>query len=627
MAGEPVLFTIESLNLAIGTQVIFDNAELTIHEGERIGLIGRNGCGKSTFLSMLTSPTAISERGKITRRNDLRIGYMQQDICLDDKLNVYQNILSGADYFVELQKEYENPTCSALRHQEIEHILTYHQAWNIEHKIRSIMDALHIEDRTDVSILSGGEKRRIALARELAREPDVLLLDEPTNHLDTQTIEWIETYLSTYRGSCIVITHDRYFLDRISTRIVELMHGKFYSYEGDYSHYLVQRARWQHLVEKQEESRQKFLRSEIEWVRSNPQARTTRNQGRLQRYYDVANLKAPPTDNDVELLIPDEKITQKKVIVFDHVSFAYPQGKSILNQFNFKFTPQTKLGIIGQNGTGKTTFLKLLMQQLQPTEGSLFVAEQIKFNYIDQNRTILDETKTVVEEIGEGNDFIILGGQKITVWSYLKRFLFTDERINTTISQLSGGEKARLTLAKQLTYGGNFLILDEPTNDLDLATLRLLEEALIAYSGCLIIVSHDRYFLNRTCHAILAFDNSENPIYELGNYDDFYQKHRLSAPKPTEKKESTPTNIKPKSAAKKLSYKEQIEYDSMEEKIMLLESELEEVEGQFSSPDFFKKSPEEQKSAVEHAAQLRSKLEQCYNRWEELEQLKQSFLN
>jgi len=625
----PVVFAAEALKISIGTQQIFDDAELTVHEGERVGLIGRNGCGKSTFLKLIAEPDLLAENGRIRRKKDLRIGYLPQDFTLDSSLDVYGNVRLGVKYLADLLHEYENLPPESHRHHELELEISCHNAWNLDNRLQVIMDALKVPPgNLSVDNLSGGEKRRVLLARELVGDPDLLLLDEPTNHLDAETIEWLEDFIAGYRGTCVIITHDRYFLDRVTNRIIELSWGKFYSYEGNYSDFLVSKAEREMHVEKQEERRQKFLRSEIEWVRSNPKARTCRNQGRLKRYEEISAISAPKRESFMELVIPPAEQLGNKVTSFQNVSLRFGE-RSLLQDFSFEFEPGMRLGIIGKNGTGKTSFLKLITGELQPSEGTAILADNVRFNYIDQGREHLDDNKTVLEEIGEGCEHVLLGSEKITVWTYLKRFLFADERIKTQISRLSGGERARLMLAKQLKRGGNFIILDEPTNDLDLATLRILEEALCDYRGCIAVVSHDRYFLNRVCSSIMAFENGNNPEYSVGNYE-YY--HEMKSRRESELQASTSTansasandsrKKKDSPSTKKLSYKEQKELDGMEDKIMDIETAIEEIGKLFSSPDFFKENGERIAELNEELSALKAEQERCYARWEELESMK-----
>ena len=382
-----------------------------------------------------------------------------------------------------------------------------------------------------MSTLSGGEKRRVALCRALLARPDFLILDEPTNHLDTGSIEWLEDFLARYSGTCLFVTHDRYFLDRIATRVVELSRGKFYSYDGNYTDYLLARAERQAVEEMQEHKRQKFLKRELEWVRKAPRARRTKSVDRVERYFEMAAQEAPEAELDVELIIPTPPKLANRIIELTDVSVELG-GRTLFQHVNLNLAAGERLGVVGRNGLGKSSLLKVILQELPAASGVVEIGARTEINYVDQNRLLLDDAKTVWEEVGSGGEHVTLGEENITLRGYLRRFLFTEERINTKINQLSGGERSRVLLAKILKRGGNVLILDEPTNDLDLGTLRLLEEALVAFGGSVIVVSHDRYFLNRVCTAILAFEGEGRVAYSVGNYDYYLERRSALAPAP-----------------------------------------------------------------------------------------------
>lgn len=624
-----VIFSAEGLSMTIGRQCLLDNTGLTVHEGERIGMVGRNGCGKSTFLKII-SGLELPAEGGVTFARDLRTAFLPQDFALDEERTIYQNILDGAQFFIDLIKRYENLPHNSREHDRLEALIKQHNAWNIEHKARDVMNKLNVPEADRLcSSLSGGEKRRVALARAVIAEPDLLLLDEPTNHLDTETVIWIENFLSSYDGTCIFVTHDRYFLDRVSTRIVELSHGRLYSYDGSYADFIEAKAEREADADKQENKRQAFLRSEIDWVRRSPKARLRRNLGRLKRFNDIAAQNGPQRENDVELVIPQAFRLGNKTVTMKNVSMAFDDNV-LFSNFDFEFQAGCKIGIVGKNGTGKSSLLKLITGELEPTDGTVEVADTVEFNYIDQGRLKLDPEKSVFEEIGEGNDFIKLGNEKISVWSYLKRFLFEDERINSKVDYLSGGEKARLIIAKILKKGGNFLILDEPTNDLDLATLRLLEDSLAVYGGCVLVVSHDRYFLNRVCNGIIAFEGNGKVTWNVGDYD-YYLSTRKNivdvSPQPSPASENkvkpSVSEPQPQAARRKLKYSEQIELAGIEEKVMEAEQEVERIESIFAAPDFFEKYGSRTAELDSELNTARGKLEQLYARWEELEAVNQ----
>ena len=619
--SQQVAFSAENLDISFSDQVILDQASLTVHAREAIGLVGRNGCGKSTFLRILAGEEEHFS-GDIIRKRDLITSFLPQEFGLDPEKNIYDNIMDGLPHIVKLLNEYETLSSDSQKGHELEDKITHFDAWNLDYKIDSYLDSLKIPEKgSSISHLSGGEKRRIALARSLIANPDLLLLDEPTNHLDTESIEWLEKFILAYKGACIFVTHDRYFLDRVSNNIVELSRGKFQSYTGNYSDFLKTKAEKTEREEVLETKRQRFLKKELEWIRKGAKARTTKAQFRVNRYYDAAAQSAPEMESDIELIIPPPPRLGNKIVNLENAGMKYDQ-RSLFNNLSLNFTAGDKIGVLGRNGVGKTTLLKIITGQLQPTSGNITISDNVQFNYIDQERIALNDENSVLEEIGEGKDFIQLGNIKITIWAYLKRFLFSDDRIKTKVGWLSGGERSRLMLAKILKHGGNFIVLDEPTNDLDLSTLQILEEALINFGGCVVVVSHDRFFLNHVCNGILAFESEGTLTSELGNYDDYLEKQKQSSIKPTPKTANSAKQTsgqKTKSPKKrKFTWKEKIEFEGMEEKIMDMESEKERIEELFADPEFYKTHAAETKKLQLKLRDLEKTLDTLYSRWEEL---------
>jgi len=618
----PVILTAKELEVHYGVQIVLDKASLSIHEGDRIGLVGRNGAGKSTFLKILSGDLQ-PDTGEIAKRKDLAIGFLSQDFTLNELKTVRENILDGAKDILELIREYDNTPFDSDKKHLLEIKILGAEGWNLERRINLLIRELHAPDpERDVASLSGGEKRRVALCRALISGPDLLILDEPTNHLDTDSIEWIENFLTGYKGTCIFVTHDRYFLDRIATRIVELSDGVFFSHQGNYTDYLINKTERQEVRQIEERKRQNFLRRELEWVLKGPKARRTKAKSRIDNFNNVASQKGPDIDLDVELIIPTPEKPGNKILELKNVG-AKVGGKILFEGLNFNFQPGRKLGVIGKNGAGKTTLLRILLGDISPTSGKIESGEKTEFNYIDQARLLLDENDTVIKAIGGGNEIIKFGKNEMSVWTYLRRFLFTDDRINTLVGRLSGGEKSRLTLANILRNGGNFLLLDEPTNDLDLPTLRILEEALISFEGCVVVVSHDRYFLNRICNGILSFENDGSLYYSEGDYDYYIEKRKtrikndnVSIPK--EKKEDTRVKIK----NHKLTWKESKELETIERDIMSAEAEIDEIEKIFSSPDFHEKHAINTNVLKSKLAEAETRIRRLFERWEELEKIK-----
>ena len=649
---QDVVVTVEALDMAYGDQIILEKAALSIHEGERVALVGRNGCGKSTFMKILADEEE-PDSGTITRRKGLRVGYLSQEFGLDETLSIYENIRQGIQHITGMVADYESLlrcattppkrggtnsdesassgsgevtpqfTAWADKALKLEERINQANGWTADHAIDALMTSLKCPPKEqEIQNLSGGEKRRVALAKTLISHPDLIILDEPTNHLDTMCIEWLENVIRIYTGTCLFVTHDRCFLDRVATRIVELRGGSFHCYKGCYSEYLETKARQREREETLEEKRQKFLKKELEWLRRGPKARTTKAQFRVNRYYETAAQKALEEELDIDLVIPPPTRMGNRIVDLIDVTMAYG-NKVLFSGLTHKFGAGSKIGIIGPNGVGKTTLTKTIIGQIRPLQGTVEISPNTQFNIVDQERLTLNDEKTVVDEIGEGLDYVQFGEETISVWGYLKRYLFTDERIRTKIGRLSGGERARLLLAKILKRGGNFIVLDEPTNDLDLSTLRLLEDTLTGFRGCVLIVSHDRYFLNRVCSGILAFEHDNRVTYHEGNYDYYMSKRAQFFAGAMKNKESkTGAKRRDKSKVRKLKWKEERELETMEETIMRIEEEIKELERLFMTPNFFKESHELVREAQEKLKLAQLKRDQLYTRWEQLESIR-----
>lgn len=618
----PLLIAARDLSVHFGEQVVLKSATISIHEDDRIGLIGNNGSGKTTLLKIIAGVME-PDSGSIERRRDSIVGYLSQDFQLDSTKSVYDNIVEGAHDVIDLLREYETLPYTSDRRHLLEEMIRHRDGWNLENRIQTAMQSLNVPERSrDIQSLSGGEKRRVALCKAIISRPDLLILDEPTNHLDTQSIEWMESFLSNYAGACLFVTHDRYFLDSIATRTVELTNGECYSHEGNYTEFLIDKAERESQLETEERKRNRFLRRELEWVRRGPRARRTKAKSRIKTYFEAVAEEGYEVDAEVDLILPPAPPFGSRVLNLKNLGI-HLGGRQLFSGLNFNFERHRKLGIIGRNGLGKTTLLRIILGELQPDEGHLDVGDKTVFNYVDQSRLALTDKNTVLQEIGDGREWIMFGEERLTVWKYLRRFLFTDDRISTKVEKLSGGERSRLLLAKILMNGGNFLILDEPTNDLDLATLRVLEEALVAFEGCVILVSHDRYFLNRICNGILAFEGAGSVHFSEGDYDYYLEKRdlRAAADAPLEIAAKKP-DASAKTQPKGLKWKEARELETIEREIVVAEAEVERLQAIFSEPDFYQKRGDTTSQLKGELDAAKATVDRLYTRWNELEELK-----
>ena len=609
-------------------RAVLDAATLGIAEGDRIGLVGRNGCGKTTFLKILAG-LQLADSGDLTRRRDLAISYLPQDFMLDGTKNVYDNIRDGAQFVLNLIAEFESLPADSERHEELEQRIATLEGWTLDRRIETAMSHLNCPpgDRS-IDTLSGGEKRRVALCRAIVSRPDFLILDEPTNHLDPESIEWVAEFLENFGGTFLVVTHDRYFLDRVVTRIVELCDGRFFWHDGNYTDYLLDKAERQAGDAVVEHKRQMFLKRELAWVRTGPRAQRSKAKNRFDRYYEVAAQDGPTIEEDIELVIPPPPQLGNRTVELSNLGMGMGE-RTLFSGFSFTFENGQRIGVCGRNGLGKTTLLKTIIGQLPPTEGTIKIGQLTKFNYVDQGRLQLSAERTVLDEVADGTEFVQWGDAKLSLRAYLKRFLFTDDRISTQVKYLSGGERSRLLLARILKSGGNFLILDEPTNDLDLPTLRVLEEALIAFPGVVCVVSHDRYFLNRVCTDILAFEGDGRIHHSVGDYDYYLEKKKRAAtaaarPPVPKSAVNLPKGTAPAAASKpgkarKLSFKETRELEGMEALILATEQEIARIETLFASPEFHRTHAAQTNDLMVELAATKEKLTKHFARWEELE--------
>ncbi len=515
---------------------ILKNIYLSFFYGAKIGIIGLNGAGKSTLMKIiagLEQPT----QGEVVWSPGYSVGYLPQDPPLDKNKTVKENVMEGVQKIYEALAEYEDINNKfgleeyygdpdkmdklMQRQAEVQDIIDATDAWNIDSKLERAMDALHCPPGDwPVTNLSGGERRRVALCRLLLQKPDVLLLDEPTNHLDAESIDWLEQHLQQYEGTVIAVTHDRYFLDDVSEWILELDRGEGIPWKGNYSSWLDQKTKRMIQEEKTASKRRKTLERELEWVRMAPKARQAKGKARLNSYEQMLNQEQKEREEKLEIFIPNGPRLGNKVIEAQHVKKAFGE-KVLFNDLNFMLPPNGIVGVIGPNGAGKTTLFRLIMGLEQADGGTFEVGETVKLAYVDQQHKDIDPQKTVYEVISQGNETLRLGGRDVNARAYISRFNFSGTDQSKLCSVLSGGERNRLQLALALKQEGNVLLLDEPTNDIDVNTLRALEEGLEAFAGCAVVISHDRWFLDRICTHILAFEGNGEVFFFEGSYSEY----------------------------------------------------------------------------------------------------------
>lgn len=585
------LLQVENLTKSFGVNSLFDDINFTINEGDKVGLIAKNGTGKSTLLSIIAGDDTPDD-GKLIFKNDVTIGYLKQLPQFEPHLSVMDTCLIGDDDQSKAIRQYENALIEGNNEEMTKAIqaMDLASAWDYEERFKQILSQLKIDDfKQRISELSGGQIKRVALAKILISNPQFLILDEPTNHLDIDMIEWLEAYLTRSRMTILMVTHDRYFLDKICSKILELDQKSIYGYDGNYNYYLEKRAERIDAQNAAVEKARNLLRTEIEWMRRQPQARAHKAQYRIDAFYDLKERAQSRNDKgDVELNVKAGYIG-KKIFVAHHVSKSF-DGKVILNDFNYIFSRYEKLGIVGDNGVGKSTFIKLLLDRIQPDSGYFEIGETVKFGYYCQEGIHFDEGKKVIDAIRDVAEHIYFDEKHhYSASQFLQLFLFSPTDQQKLIEKLSGGEKRRLYLAMVLMSKPNFLILDEPTNDLDIQTLEILEDYLSKFSGCLIVISHDRFFMDRCVDHTFVF-MGDGVIKDFpGNYSEYrawkeaHEKEEATVQK--QKAESKPA--KPRSnnrdKSQKLTFKEKREFEELTESIERLTKEKEELFNLFNS--------------------------------------------
>ncbi|MEZ8108069.1 ABC transporter ATP-binding protein [Vibrio splendidus] len=634
------LLTIHNGQLAFGDHPLLDGADFALQENERVCLVGRNGAGKSTLMKIL-SGNIIMDDGKMQITQDVVVSRLEQDPPRNEQGSVYEYVSGGLAEVGELLKEYHNlldviaedPSEKNLnRLTRVQEKLDHANAWRFEDRVSNVLAALKLTANTKLTELSGGWQRKAALARALVCDPDVLLLDEPTNHLDVATIEWLEAFLKDFRGSIIFISHDRAFIKSMATRIVDLDRGKLSSFPGDYDNYLLEKEEALRVEEMQNAEFDKKLAQEEVWIRQGIKARRTRNEGRVRALKKLREERQDRREVQGKANIQIDTSARSGKIVFEaeNLNFAF-EGKEIVTDFSFNIIRGDRIALIGPNGCGKSTVLKLLLDQLKPDSGRLHCGTKLEVAYFDQYREILDPEKSVIDNLADGKQEVTVGGRERHALSYLQDFLFSPKRARTPVKALSGGEKNRLLLARIFLKSNNLLILDEPTNDLDIETLELLEDLLANYEGTLLLVSHDRQFVDNTVMTSWIFEGNGVVEEFVGGYHDA-QKQRAQAleyrqvekPAKTDKVvEETPKTAPVKAKPKKLSYKLQRELEALPMRLEELETQIETLQEEVNDPSFFSKSVEQTQPVLDKLSAAEQELEVAFERWEELEALQQ----
>jgi ATP-binding cassette subfamily F protein uup len=630
------LVTLDKASLAFGHVALLDRADFQLDEGERVGLIGRNGGGKSSMMRVLAGQGTLDD-GQVWRAPTARICFVSQEPVLDAKDSVFDAVAKGLGKLQQLLHDYHHVSHQLSEPdadydkllEEMQHLQTQLEAqdgWSVQARIETAIAKLDLNPDDRVGSLSGGQRKRVALAQALVAAPDVLILDEPTNHLDFASIEWLEGLLNEFRGAVLFVTHDRRFLDNVTTRIVELDRGKLASFPGNFSAYQAIKERMLADEAVVNAKFDKVLAQEEVWIRQGVKARRTRNEGRVLRLEQLRRERAARREKQgkVEMNVETGERSGKLVAELVDVSKSFG-AKKIVDNFSCRIQRGDKIGLLGPNGAGKSTLLKMILGDLPPDSGTVKLGTKISVAYFDQLREQLDDEATLADTISQGSDFVEIGGQKKHVISYLGDFLFAPERARSPVKSCSGGERNRLLLARLFTRPANVLVLDEPTNDLDIETLELLEELLANYDGTLFLVSHDRAFLDNVVTQVIAFEGEGKLQEYVGGYEDWVrvQKYQASvaAAKPvaTPPRPVAPPAEKPK-AASKLSYKDARELEELPKRIEALEQEQIEITAHFADGSLFRNDPKRAKQLQARSEEIEAQVLEAMARWEELEQ-------
>ncbi len=624
------LISLQEITLAFGGPLVFDKLSLQVEPGERIALLGRNGTGKTTLMKVMAGQIEI-DGGEMSFQKGVKVTHLPQEVPHDITGTVFDVVFAGLGERAKILSEYHHITHRMYTDhsddimRELDRVqveLDKTNGWNLNAEVENVLTQMHLDGESDFATLSGGQKRRALLAKALILKPDILLLDEPTNHLDIDTINWLEGFLKNYPGTLFFVTHDRMFMSHLSTRILELDRGKLFSWACDYQTFLLRK---QMALENEAVQRMEFdkkLAEEEVWIRKGVKARRTRNEGRVKALERMRIEKQTQRQQigKVRIQSHEAEASGHLVIKASNLGFSYGD-KTIIRDFSTQIMRGDKIGVIGANGSGKTTLLRILLGQLAPSKGKVRLGTNLEIAYYDQMRQQLDEEKTVIENITKGGDTITINGKPRHVIGYLQDFLFTPDRARTPVKVLSGGERNRIFLARLFTTPSNFLVMDEPTNDLDIETQELLEELLMEYSGTLILVSHDRSFLNNVVTSTIVLEG-QGEIYEYaGGYDDWLAQSQTTEKKtaPKAKADKIAEDLQKPIITRKLSYKEQKELELLPQQIQKLEGDQEKIYALLADIAFYQKDPKDVGEAQARVEAIGEELLKLYQRWEYLE--------
>ena len=627
------VISLSNAQLAFGHVALLDNTEFSLEPGERVGLIGRNGTGKSSLLKIIAGLSRLDD-GLLTFQQGVRIAYVEQELVFDPSGSVFDAVAEGMSETRELLEEYDNLAARMGagddqvlmdRMQHVQSRLDVADGWNLSNRVQTTLQKLNLDGERQIQTLSGGMKKRVALARALVSSPDVLILDEPTNHLDFSSIAWLETLLRDFRGSVLFITHDRSFLDNVATRIVELDRGRLRSYPGNFTTYLIRKAE-QLAIESVENAKfDKMLAQEEVWIRKGVEARRTRNEGRVRRLERLREERSRRREQQgqVRMELAASERSGKIVAELTNVSKSFG-SKVIVRHLDATILRGDKVGLIGVNGAGKTTLLKLILGQERPDAGTVKQGSKLQIAYFDQMREQLDDQASLTDTIAPGSDWVEVNGQRKHVMTYLGDFLFAPERARSPVSSLSGGERNRLLLARLFAKPANVLVLDEPTNDLDIDTLELLEQLIEEYTGTVFLVSHDRTFLDNVVTQVIVAEGEGRWREYIGGYSDWERvRHRgeitaaAEVAKPAAKSVTAPPVVKDK--PKKLSFKEQRELEQLPELIAALETEQAEISAKLADAALYRNQPDQAQKLNQRYAEIDELLISALERWEAME--------